>query len=147
MATDPHQQQLHANLRLIFVDLAAPDAHTTQADARAAVCLAAGVHPDYISSLGYDHSDRSYASVRSSWVRHIEQWGLRVPLWGDVADSDVMWAYGLWLEGRPDLAEGDDWLAAGWEAHERMYPAGCGNQSCDLCVYVLKEVSDAEAVC
>lgn len=118
--------------RILATDFAAPDARTTLADARAALCLACGVPPGFISPLGYDHTDRGYAAVRASWVHHIEGFGFRLPVGDDPAFADVTAAHAVWAEARPDLAVGDDWLAAGWEAHERRYPDGCG-QPCDLC--------------
>jgi hypothetical protein len=131
-------QATQAMLMLMHVaDGRSPDWQTSAADARAAICLARGVPQEHIGPLGHDYTERAYASVRASWVRHIEQWGLRLPTGGDMAESGLHWAHGLWLANRPDLAEGDDWLTPGWEAHERRYPDGCGG-SCDLCCSVLR---------
>jgi hypothetical protein len=103
-----------------------PDWETSRADARAALCLAHGVPVEWISSLGYDHTERAYRRVRGSWLHYIEQWGYADPWSGNPADADVAVAHGYWLAGRPDLAAGDDWLAAGAALHLARYPEGCG---------------------
>jgi hypothetical protein len=94
------------------------DFETTMADLRAAVCLEAGVAPEFIDSRGYDISDKSYARARASWVRHIRQWGI------NLFRTDVEEAFALWQDSRPDLAEGDDWREAGAQAHKAVYPGG-----------------------
>jgi len=100
------------------------DQGTTMADARTALNLAAGVPIEMISSLGYDNTDAAYASVRASWVHHVEQFG-REQLPPPALRDDLAWAHGLWLEARPDLAAGDDWLAAGTAAHLAKWPDKC----------------------
>jgi hypothetical protein len=110
-----------ATLRLMRVcQPGVPDWETSRADARTAVCLAFGVHPDDVDSLGYDRTPRAYRDVRRSWVSHIEQFGWNAyhkpdEITGIVAD----WAVYL-----PDLTAGDDWLADGTAAHLARYPDG-----------------------
>lgn len=93
-------------------DPAVPDWKTSRADARAAINLAKGVPPDGIDSLGYSHTNEGYAEARRSWVRLFEQFG-----GNDCTRRDLAWAHGLWLAARPDLADGDDWLAEGTKLH------------------------------
>lgn len=82
------------------------DRRATIADARAAVCLASGTHPDDISPLGYDTSDRAYQTVRDSWR------SLAAQNWSEDYDRPEYEAvHALWVRLRPDLAVGDDWLA------------------------------------
>lgn len=110
---------------------------TSVADLRAAVCTSAGVDPADISSLGYDHSDSAYQSVRAGWVSHVAMFGIT---W---FRTDVEEAHALWTEARPDLAAGDDWRAAGEAAHRERYPDGCldctrsadwcPSRSCEVC--------------
>jgi hypothetical protein len=106
------------------------DFETSVADLRAAVCISAGVAIGDISPLGYDHSDAGYARVRTSWVRHLEQWGYTL------FDSYVDEAFALWQAARPDLAAGDNWRAAGVAAHKVAYPDGSGcfyEEACVIC--------------
>ena len=108
------------------------DRRTSLADARAALCLAHGIHPDDITGLGYDHTRAAYESVRASWVQHIEQdgWADRsyLKLSSDIAEVMRDWA---------DFLGGDNWLSEGWERHLAAYPRGCGRLQrggqCDLC--------------
>jgi hypothetical protein len=105
------------------------DWHTSMADARTALCLAGGVPERYITAAGYDITDRSYASVRASWVRHIAQWG-----WSSQYDGPALAsAFGFWREARADLAEDGEWFAAGLEEHHVRYSGCCDRPSCDLC--------------
>jgi hypothetical protein len=105
------------------------DHATTMADLRAALCLATGVPQEYISSLGFDISDKGYANVKASWVRYIGQWG-----WSAQFDGPhLARAFDLWRHDRPDLAVDGDWFAPGVYAHADRYPGGCGRQTCDLC--------------
>jgi len=108
-----------------------PDWKTSRADARTALCLAHGVPAEFIDALGYDITDKSYASVRASWVRHIGMHGWHDQF--DLPQLDI--AHGYWLASRPDLASGDDWLADGWPAHLARYAAGpCSTtRTCDIC--------------
>jgi hypothetical protein len=105
------------------------DWQTSMADARTALCLAGGVPERYITAAGYDITDRSYYSVRASWVRHITQWGWSSQYDGPALDR----ALGTWRKSRPDLADGDDWLAAGTLAHKLRCSGCCDRPSCDLC--------------
>jgi hypothetical protein len=131
-------EQTTANLRLMFLaggprptdPAALADLMTSIADARTAVCLAAGVAPEFISAAGFDISDRSYASVRRSWTRHIEQFGFSEQFDGPPLAA----AHACWQASRPDLATGDDWLPEAWQAHAARYPDGeCGRSTCDVC--------------
>jgi alcohol dehydrogenase class IV len=119
-------EQRTACLRVIFL-ANPPDRHdqvayanwqTTMADARAALCLAMGVPPEYITAAGFDISDASYANVRAGWVSHIRQWGITM------FDHHAEEAFALWQRDRPDLAAGDDWREAGSQAHKAAHPAG-----------------------
>jgi hypothetical protein len=119
-----------AHWRLILVcDPRKPDWKTSRADARAALNLAKGVHPDDIDAQGYAHTPDGYACVRRSWARHVEIFG-----WNEGFRPDHMaGAYGYWLAARPDLAAGDEWLPDGRKLHLARYPDGqCGSDSCTL---------------
>ncbi|HEY5835033.1 hypothetical protein [Streptomyces sp.] len=110
----------------------APDQRTSMADARIALCLAAGTDMDDIDpASGYDYSQRAYNSSRQSWIDKVKyhrfsEWYDREPLNETLAN---------WAAHRPDATAGDDWLAAGIEAH-RTYWAGigrtCNRDSCEL---------------
>jgi hypothetical protein len=128
------EMTMAAGIRLMHVcAVKGPDWETSRADARAALCLAHGVPIERISSLGYDHTERAYQSVRDSWLRHIGQWGYAVPWSGRPEDAGIAIARGYWLEARPDLAAGDDWLAAGTAVHLARHPGGCGGPGrCEL---------------
>lgn len=134
MSTDVETR--NACLRVIFLarpptgdPVADADHQTAMADARGALCLAAGVSPEFISPLGYDISDKSYADVRAGWVRHVREWGFTL------YDCHVDEALALWQRDRPDLAAGDDWREAGVRAHRAAYPdAGCFyGERCVIC--------------
>lgn len=107
--------------------VARADFVTSVADLRAAVCLEAGVDPADIGSLGFDYSNAAYARVRRSWVGHIGQFGLTL------FDSGLEQAFAIWQGIRPDLTAGDDWRAAGAEAHKERYVDGCGREACVVC--------------
>ena len=107
--------------------VALADFLTSVADLRAAVCLEAGVAPEDISPLGYDHSADGYASVRLSWVRHVGQFGL------SMFDSGPDEALDMWREIQPELARGDDWKAEGARLHKERYAADCGRETCVIC--------------
>lgn len=118
-------QQLDANLRLVCTarprtgdPVADADHQTTMADLRAAVCLAGGVSPDEIGPLGHDHSKAGYESVRRSWMRHVEQWGITM------FDGTMAGVIAMWQEARPDLIAGDDWREAAEKLHRTAYPVG-----------------------
>lgn len=132
--------QTTANLRLILATrqltrnpVADADHQTTMADLRAAVCLAGGIDPDDIGSLGHDHSAAGYALVRASWVDHIEQFGLTL------FDSACASVLAEWREIQPELARGDDWQAEGSLAHKRRYAGDCGRETCVICFPVPEE--------
>jgi hypothetical protein len=118
-----------ANLRLIFICSGqGPDWKTSRADARAAVSLALGVHPDDIDSLGYARTEESYISVRRSWIHHIEQFGFNEFFEG----RDLARARGWWENARPDLVA-DDWLKAARTAHLARYPDVCPSATRGSC--------------
>ncbi|WP_431784383.1 hypothetical protein [Streptomyces chumphonensis] len=96
---------------LAFADRAAPDARTTIADARSALALAGGCHPDDIDPQGYDISDRAYRIVRADWARQVEA-GLtcRAMVAGYRRAREV------WARRRPDLVA--DWPHHDEEADE-----------------------------
>ncbi len=121
----------HANWRLIrLVDEGGPDSRTSVADARSAICLAAGVSPDDISPLGYDHSTRAYRSVRASWIRLIEADG-----WSEYLDqSRLDEVMAVWSAAQPELAAGDDWFAAAVPLHLARWAGRCRRgDSCYIC--------------
>lgn len=80
---------------------------------RGELCRAQGVAEQDISSDGYDISQRAYQSVRASWVYNLTQMD------GFKYVEGAREAHAKWIERRPDLAEGDDWLAGlvipGWD--------------------------------
>jgi hypothetical protein len=103
------------------------DWKTRRADARAALCLAHGVSPEHITSEGSDVSPEAYAKSRQSWVRHLEQFG-----YSELFDHlDEVFA--IWRRYRPELLDGDDWLAEARAAHTARYPEGCDRPTCDFC--------------
>jgi hypothetical protein len=103
------------------------DWKTRRADARTALCLACGVAPEHITSEGSDVSPAAYASSRRSWVRHLTQWG-----YSEMFDHlDEVFA--SWRRCRPELLDGDDWLAEALAAHTARYPEGCDRPACDFC--------------
>lgn len=58
----------HYGALIVTTDLSAPDAQTTLADLRAALCIASGVALDDIDpGLGYDMSRRSFDASRTAW--------------------------------------------------------------------------------
>jgi hypothetical protein len=138
-----------AHLRMVFLakdhwtltPLEIADQQTSMADARIALNLACGVPVEMISSMGYDNTDEAYASVRAGWVRHVGQFGREQmpPPW---LRDDLARAHGLWMEARPDLADGDDWLAAGTAAHLAAWPDKCPRVlrgGCGICDPVTEE--------
>jgi hypothetical protein len=81
------------------------DRLTSMADARTALCIEQDTALDDIDpSSGYDHSDRAYHHVRASWEYQVGQHPVT-----DWTERNARWAYGTWLEARPDLATGDRW--------------------------------------
>lgn len=107
-----------------------PDAATSVADARAAICLASGVSPDDISPLGYDRSARAYWKVRASWVQLVEMDG-----WAEQYDQPRMdEVMAVWRAAQPELAEDDDWVRAAVAGHLARWPGRCRHGgSCDIC--------------
>jgi hypothetical protein len=120
------REQRTACLRVILLanpphrddQVAYADWQTTMADARTALCLAMGTPQEYITAVGFDISDASYANVRAGWVSHIHQWGIAE------FDHNAEEAFAIWQCDRPDLAAGDDWREAGAQAHKAAYPDG-----------------------
>lgn len=83
------------------------DSRTSMNDARAALCIAGGVSLDEIDpSSGHDLSRRAYEHVRDSWRWFASHHGL-----SDYTRPLLERAIAYWVARRPDLAEGDDWLA------------------------------------
>ncbi|GAB3115855.1 hypothetical protein GCM10027160_23850 [Streptomyces calidiresistens] len=74
---------------------------TTIADARAALALARGTHPDRIAPSGHDISDHAYATVRDQHRTHYLAHPTRYTL------RNLENARALWARHRPDLT--DDW--------------------------------------
>ncbi|MFF7021433.1 hypothetical protein ACFY97_10500 [Streptomyces klenkii] len=93
------------------------DRLTSMADARAGICIAAGVAIDDIDpASGYDHSRRGYNLVRASWVDLIRQHGASE--FHEIPDIEEVRA--SWAEKRPEFIEGDDWLAEAFAAHREF---------------------------
>jgi hypothetical protein len=112
-----------------------PDKATSMADARSALCLAQGVALEDIDSSGYDRSERSYRSVRRSWVGLIEQHGWDAFYQGDALKR----IFANWQRVRPERTSGDSaeaWLADGIAAHRAYWKKigrPCNTQrDCDL---------------
>lgn len=125
---DPAQRARRLLMRL--AGEAGPDAATSAADARAAIGLAAGVSPDDISPLGYDHSARAYRDVRASWIGHIEMHG-----WSEQYDKPRLEkVMAVWRAAQPELAADDDWVGAAVAGHLARWPARCRRgDSCHIC--------------
>lgn len=125
----------HRPMRLIrrYAHSDDPDQRTSMADARIALCLARGTAMgDIDPASGYDYSPRAYHSVRDSWIRYIKFDGFC-----DSYDAQPLArAVENWQARRPELAAGDDWLAAGIEAHRQHWDVGlgraCNSASCEL---------------
>ncbi|MEU5433851.1 hypothetical protein AB0G73_10800 [Streptomyces sp. NPDC020719] len=93
------------------------DRLTSMADARAAICLAAGVAIEDIDpASGYNHSRAAYDRARASWINLIRQHGASE--FHEV--RDIAWARELWAAKRPDFVQGDDWLTEALDAHEEF---------------------------
>lgn len=112
------------------------DRHTSLADARAGICLAAGVALDDIDpASGYDISEQAYRRVRQSWVTTIMLHG-----WSGECrpESELPGVLASWTRRRPDLTAADSadaWLRDGASAH-RQYWDGvirvCNRPGCIL---------------
>ncbi|MFG2847419.1 hypothetical protein ACGF12_30265 [Kitasatospora sp. NPDC048296] len=127
------------NPTLLLMSIARPDSHcpvceadrhTSMADARTAICLAAGVAIDDIDpASGYDLSHRAYRRARASWIDLIRQHG---------ADEfyslpNLAEARAYWAEKRPEFIVGDDWATEAFEAHRQFIAAlggSCRKASC-----------------
>ncbi|MFI2673881.1 hypothetical protein ACH5AU_30715 [Streptomyces albidoflavus] len=109
-----------------------PDRATSMADARIALCVESGVDMDDIDpASGYNHSRSSYERARFSWVDLVRQHGAS-PLY---EVPDIERAHGLWVEKRPEFAEGDDWLASGLHAHREFIAEGRTCRKADCLVH------------
>jgi len=94
------------------------DHATAMADARTALCLATGVDIEDIDpASGHDISRRSYERSRQSWIDHIKQEGLSY----FYVRPDLDKVMARWTERRPEYTAGDDWAAAGVDAHIRFW--------------------------
>lgn len=90
--------------RMMTVPLEHPDARTSLADLRTALCIASGVDLDDIDpAAGHDHSLSAYLSVRDSWARML-------------AESDDWWsrehsenARAIWQQLRPKYLAEHPW--------------------------------------
>ncbi|NUU20956.1 MAG: hypothetical protein HOV68_05480 [Streptomycetaceae bacterium] len=106
---DTHEPFVLRSTLLLFrvVGQGGPDMAASRADARIALCIERGVALDDIDpSLGYDHSERAYASVRG---QHVDRLASRP---GDCwVVRDALQAYFAWRRARPDLAGNDNWFA------------------------------------
>lgn len=125
----------HRPLRLIrhYACSVETDQRTSMSDARIALCLARGTAiGDIDPASGYDFSLRAYRSVRDSWIRYVKFDGFN-----DCYDAEPLTrAFENWRAKRPVSAAGDDWLAAGIEAHRTYWDVGlgrtCNRASCQL---------------
>lgn len=109
-----------------------PDRRTSLADARIALCVAAGVDmADIDPSFGYDCSRRAYDRSRESWIRHVQQAG-----YSDFYNRGLlndMTAY--WVRRRPQFIAGDDWRPDAEKAHRAYWEQpgrSCDNPHCDF---------------
>lgn len=84
-------------------------------------------HPvDVTTDLSRDF----YDTVRNSWISKIRYHGFN-PVYGQ-APLDKAFAY--WAERHPEFTAGDDWLAAGLDAHRTYWQqAGriCNRGTCN----------------
>lgn len=108
------------------------DRKTSMADARIALCVAAGNSIDDIDpSSGYSMSHSSYESVRHSWISSMRYHGFNDDYEREALDK----ALAFWTERRPQYLDGDDWLAAGTAAHREYWQGighGCGAPYCEV---------------
>lgn len=113
------------------------DRATSLADARTALCVAAGVGVDDIDpATGHDISTRAYEQSRASWVSVIEHHG-----WNGGycrPESELPDVFAAWKRRRPDLTAGDSanaWLKDGQTAHLARWPVPdsvCIRAGCEL---------------
>ena len=73
---------------------------------RGELCRVRGVAEQDISADGYDISQCAYEHVRDRWIEEVS-----TPWASDWVLDGARKAHARWVEHRPDLAEGDDWLA------------------------------------
>lgn len=73
---------------------------------RGELCRAQGVAEQDISADGYNISKDAYERSRSRWIEEIT-----APWVTDWHLDGARKAHARWAAHRPDLAEGDDWLA------------------------------------
>lgn len=108
------------------------DRTTSMADARTVLCLATGVDVEDIDpASGHDISRRSYERSRQSWIDHMKQAGLSYYY----VRPDLEKVVARWTERRPEYTAGDDWAAAGVDAHLRFWQergGHCRGEDCLL---------------
>ncbi|MET9396165.1 hypothetical protein [Kitasatospora sp. NPDC002965] len=106
------------------------DRRTSMADARTAICLAAGVEMDDIDpASGYNRSHRAYRRARASWIDLIRQHGANE----FYSLADLVEARARWAAWRPEFAAGDDWVAEAFAVHRQFIAAlgqPCPRDSC-----------------
>lgn len=123
---------LHREERAKLTPEQVADRMTSMADARIAHCAAAGNSLDDIDpSSGYSMSHSSYESVRHSWISSIKFHGFN----DDYDRQPLDKALAFWVQRRPQYLDGDDWLAAGMDAHREYWQGigrGCGAPYCEV---------------
>ena len=116
------QRLLSRYARPIDDPVADADRYTSLADACTAWCISKGVALDDIDSAsGHNYSRDAYLSFRAFWVNQIKYHGLSGPYLRPRLDA----VFANWVARRPGFTAGDDWAAAGIEAH-RAYWGGLG---------------------
>ncbi|MGW6578880.1 hypothetical protein ACWF76_05645 [Streptomyces globisporus] len=107
------------------------DYRTSMADFRIALGLAQGAAFDDIDpASGYSMSRASYDAARHSWISSMKFHGFNPGY--DRKRLNKAIAY--WEERRPQFLVGDDWLAAGLDAHRAYWQAldhPCTCATCD----------------
>lgn len=108
-----------AAARLVAIDPHDPDARTSLADARAALCLARGVDLDDIDpATGHDLSRRAYETARASWRDLIAERAL-----SPYMRSRFEAAHAYWAARRPEYCAADDWTTNPPAARHTTYTA------------------------
>ncbi|MET9935553.1 MULTISPECIES: hypothetical protein [unclassified Streptomyces] len=108
------------------------DRTTAMADARTALCLAAGVDIEDIDpASGYDISRHAYERSRRSWIDHMKQEGLSYFYIRPHLEEVIA----QWAKRRPQYTAGDDWESEAVEAHRLFWQergGPCRHRDCLL---------------
>lgn len=123
---------LHREERAKLTPEQIADRMTSLMDARIALCVAVGNSLDDIDpSSGNSMSRSSYEAARHSWISSMRYHGFNDEYGRQAFDK----ARAFWSERRPDYLDGDDWLAAGMDAHREYWEGigrGCGAPYCEM---------------